>query len=228
MKRIKPALYLMAVLLLISFMACNRETVHHAPIFPLEKGNYWNYSGQFNDQTVNMRMEVKQVLKRDNLTFALMTGFPTDVMEGVDWEASVWGMLDVGSEHYYKVSGARIDTIARSLSEKDAVQSGLVTDSDLFIETLSDTGQTYGETAQLTRNDGNYFWRVGEKTAYDPSSIRGLKLTGPFDRFILSYKTVADETILDVVPGIGIVRYRYSHHGTPAVLDINLVEVRIQ
>jgi len=36
----------------------------------------------------------------------------------------------------------------------------MVTDADLFLETLYDTGQTFGEAAQLTRDDGNYYWRV--------------------------------------------------------------------
>ena len=96
------------------------------------------------------------------------------------------------------------------------------------MEALYDTGQIFGETDQLTRDDGNYIWKVTGKRAFEPTSIKGLKILGPFDCYTLIYKTVADETIMDLVPGIGIVRYRYSHHGTPAELDMKLVEAGIQ
>jgi len=228
MKKVNLWLHLITVLLVLSFAACKERATDHKAIFSLKAGNYWTYRGKYNRKAVEEWIEVKQVRQRGNLTFALMKGFPTDVMEGEDWEASVWGLLAVGNDHYYKVSGTRIDSIGKWILNKESVHSGLVTDSDLFLEALCDTGLTFGEAAQLTRDDGNYFWRIGEKSAYEPSAIKGLKLMGPFDRFTLKYKTLADETMMDVVPGIGIVRYRYSHHGTPAELDVKLVEAGMQ
>ncbi|MCX6287752.1 MAG: hypothetical protein NTY96_11615 [Bacteroidetes bacterium] len=197
-------------------------------MIPLQKGNFWKYRGSYNDKPVTCNIVVNDILKKGNLTFALMKGFPSDILGGEDWETTSWGLLAVGNEHYYKVSGPRIDSIRTIMLNEKSVQSCLVTDSDLFMEALNDTGQTFGEAAQLTRNDGNYFWRVTQKHAYEPSSIKGLKLMGPFDRFTLNYQTVADDITLDIVPGIGIVRYRYCHHGTPGELDMKLVDVGIQ
>ncbi len=216
------------VLLLFSFGACKRDAAFHKPVFKLKEGNFWNYQGKFNGQAVELRMDVKQVKKEGMLTLAVIRGFPTDVMEGVDWDAMEWGLLVAGNEHYYKVAAKRADSIIRCLSDHGCTGEGIVTDADLFMEALCDTGQTFGEAVHLTRNDGNYCWRVVEKSAFEPTSIRGLKLMGPLDRFALTYKTVSDEVTMDVVPEIGIVRYRYSHHGSPAELDMKLTEAKLE
>jgi hypothetical protein len=228
MKKLKICLLLPVVLLLFSFGACKRDAAFHKSVFQLKEGNFWNYRGKFNEQAVELRMEVKQVKNHGKLTIAVIRGFLTDVMEGEDWEAKDWGLLVVGNEHYYKIAKKRADSIIRCLSDHGFIGAGMVTDADLFMEALYDTGQTFGEAAQLTRNDGNYFWRVVEKSAFEPTSIRGLKLMGPFNRYAITYKTVSDKITMDIVPEIGIVRYRYSHHGTPAELDMQLVEARLQ
>ena len=228
MKIKKLVLAVIAVLLVFSFEACRDRTRSNAVIFALKAGNYWEYSGKFNDKKVTCRIEVKQVVTQGRLTFALMRGFPADVMDGEDWEASVWGLLVVDGGHYYKVSGPRIDTIANEMLRKDVIHSGLVTDADLFLEALCDTGQIFGEASQLTRDDGNYFWKVTEKHAFEASSIKGLKISGNFDRYTIHYQTVADDVTMDVVPGIGIARYRYCHHGTPGELDLKLTEAMIK
>lgn len=192
-------------------------------MFSLQEGNFWNYHGTFNGKTLNVRMQVMKVIKDERLTFALMKGFPSDVMEGDNWEADLWGLLEVDG-YYYRVTGSGIDSIRSKLLDQGNIHSGLVTDADLFMTALYDTGQVFGEAQQLTRTDGKYFWRVTEKNAWEASSIKGFKKAGPFDRFTLNFNTVADETIIDMVPGVGIIRYRYCHHGTPAELDMKLIE----
>ena len=228
MKRIRIYLNLMAALLLLSFPACRNHSALQTAMFPMKEGNYWSYHGKFNDMEGNLKIKVLLVRKEGNLTFALMKGFPTDIMDGEEWQPSSWGLLAVGNGHYYKVSGERTDSILKRLSNHEDALSGLVTDADLFIETLSDTGQIFGEAAQLTRNDGSYYWKVTEKHAYEPSSIQELNLRGTFDRYTLTYKTTGDDVSMDFVPGIGIVRYRCCHHGTLAELDMKLVEAVIQ
>ena len=228
MRKILFYLNLFAGVILISLTACKDHSRHDKAVFSLKRGNYWKYQGSYNGKPVSCGIVVHDIRKAGNLTYALMQGFPADVMDGEDWESSVWGLLASGNERYYKVSGSRIDSITRRLSEKESIHSGLVSEAELFMEALYDTGQIFGETDQLTRDDGNYIWKVTGKRAFEPTSIKGLKILGPFDCYTLIYKTVADETIMDLVPGIGIVRYRYSHHGTPAELDMKLVEAGIQ
>ena len=227
MKKFWDYLSTAAISLCLFMASCSNSSPNQKNLFLLKEGNFWNYHGSFNGKSLNPRIEVLKVMKEGEVTFALMKGFPTDVMEGENWEASLWGLLSVNG-HYYRVTGSRVDSIRNKLLDTIGVHSGLVTDADLFMTALYDTGQVYGEALQLTRTDGNYFWKVTGKKAWEASSIKGLKKTGPFDRFTLNFKTVADETIIDMVPGVGIVRYQYCHHGTPAELDMKLVEAEIK
>ncbi|MCX6280835.1 MAG: hypothetical protein NTU51_02640 [Bacteroidetes bacterium] len=216
------------ICLLMAGPSCNTSTNQPRPLIPLNKGNFWSYSGNFNGKPVVFSMVVNDILKKGKLTFGLMKGFPSDVMAGADWEPSAWGLLVDENRHYYKIEGAKSDSIRKSFSDAESVQSGLVSDSDLFMEALCDTGQTFGEAAQLTRNDGNYFWKVTGKHAFEPTSIRGISISGPFDRYTLEYRTLADNVILEIVPGIGIVHYHYSHHGSQGELDLKLVEAGLK
>jgi hypothetical protein len=228
MKRKKFYLNMIVLILLAELYSCQGRAPYNSPVFPLQNGNYWDFSGKYNQKTINFRIEVRNVVRKKSLTFALMRGFPTDVMTGDDWEASSWGLLIAGSEHYYRISGPRMDTVMKKMNTDGIALTEMVTDADLFLETLYDTGQTFGEAAQLTRDDGNYYWRVIGKSAFDPSAIKGLQLTGLFDQYTLSYRTQPDETLMDIVPGIGITRYRYIHHGTSEELDLRLTSLNIR
>ena len=221
--------YLSIATISLSFFisSCSDSSTYKKKLFLLTEGNFWNYHGSFNGKTLNVRMQVMKVMKDGEVTFALMKGFPSDVMEGENWEAGLWGLIAVNG-HYYRVTGSRVDSIRNKLLDTTGVHSGLVTDADLFMTALYDTGQVYGEASQLTRADGNYFWKVSERKAWEASSIKGLKVSGTFDRFTLNFRTVPDETIIEMVPGVGIVRYQYCHHGTPAELDMKLVEAEIK
>lgn len=221
-------LQLLVILLLFPFAACKDNIKQSNAVIPLKEGNSWNYQGIYNGREVKLKIKVLLVRKEGNLTFALMKGFPTDLLEGEEWESSAWALLSVGNEYYYKVSGSAIDSINKSLLNNEIVHSGLVTDADLFMVALSDTGRIFGETAQLTRNDGNYYWKVTEKHAYEPSSIKNLNIKGTFDRYTLAFKSTDGDVTMDVVPGIGIVRYRYCHHGTPEELDMKLSDAVIE
>jgi hypothetical protein len=222
---IMPALMVLPACIIMS-SCCKSNT--HLEIIPLKAGNYWVYKGNYSNRPVTLNISVTGMKKRGNLTFALLKGFPADILSGEDWEPSTWGLLVTGDQHYYRFNSPKTDSVSKAFSDSGNVLAGLFCDSELFMPALSDTGQTFGEASQLTRDDGNYFWKVTEKHAYDASSIKVLKLSGPFDRFTLAYKTLADEIIIDMVPGIGIVRYRYSHHGTPCELDIKLIEADVK
>jgi len=56
-----------------------------------------------------------------------------------------------------------------------------------------------------------------------PASVRRLRLDLTDSLYTLVYRTNPDHTILGFVPGVGIVRYAYSHHGTTAEADAWLV-----
>lgn len=220
---VKIVVTLMVLPVCIIMSSCSRSGKHREMI-PLKQGNCWVYKGNYNARPVTLNIRVTDLKQRGTLTFAMLKGFPTDILSGDDWEPSEWGLVVTADQHYFRFISPKTDTVRKLFPDNNNSLAGLFSDSELFMEALIDSGQTYGETAQLTRDDGNYFWRVSDKHAFDASSIRGLKLLGPFDTFTLTYKTVADAITMELVPGIGIVRYRYSHHGSPGDLDIKLIE----
>ena len=42
--------------------------------------------------------------------------------------------------------------------------------------------------------------------------------------FTISYRTNPDDTQIELSPGMGIIAYRYHHHGTTATTDVRLAE----
>jgi len=224
--KIIAASIILSLCILVS--SCGERSGSHQNVIPLKTGNYWIYEGKYNGRPVTMKITESETHKRGTLTFALLKGFPGDMLSGEDWEPSSWGLLVTGDQHYYKFNFPKTDSVKKAFLDSRNVLTGLFTDSEIFMEALYDTGQTFGEAAQLTREDGSYYWRVTDKHAFDASSIRELKLIGPFDRFTITNKTLADDIMIDMVPGIGIVRYRYSHHGTPAELDLKLMEAGLR
>ena len=74
------------------------------------------------------------------------------------------------------------------------------------------------------RPDGLYCWVV-ESVSQRALGIRGI---GAKSRpsVSLAYRTQADVSSLEVVPGLGILSWSYEHRGTAAAVDLNLVECR--
>jgi len=225
MRKLTSYSIFLGFLLPLLFAGCTGQSPFIKEIIPVEEGNFWKYQGVYNGKPAAIVMQVKEVYGSGSLSFAVMKGFPTDLMGEEENRSSLWGLLSTGNGHYFRVAADRIDSIKHCLADKESVHAGLVSDADLFLVALCGTGQVFGEAEQLTRSDSCYYWMVTEKMAYDPSAIRGMSILGPFDYYTLKYKTLADETSMDVVPGIGIVKYRYSHHGTPGDIELKLTEV---
>jgi hypothetical protein len=49
---------------------------------------------------------------------------------------------------------------------------------------------------------------------------------GLMDQYTIRFMTMPDETIIDFVPGIGITRFSYSHHGSAANAEMKLSEIK--
>lgn len=222
MHMLRTAGSLLLLIAIATLSSCGRTDRVQRDVFPLATGNRWQYAGKHNGEPVILYMRIVRLLKKENMTYAVISGYPEDVLGGTDWEASSWGLLSAGGRYFYRIRGPGCDSLLKAFSGKGNVAGDLVSGREMFLVSPLDTGKFFGEAAQLSRNDGNYCWRVTEREAFEGSSIAGLKLSGPLDRFTLVYRSTADEVIMDVVPGIGIVRYRYSHHGTPDELDLRL------
>jgi hypothetical protein len=222
---IKNLINYIAVAVILGFATgcTHQEDAGKRALIPLRKGNYWKYVGIYNGQPVTLTTKVRETITRGKLVYATLRGFPSDILAGQDWEVTNWGLLSVSGEHYYKVEGHRVDSVRKGILDERNVCQGLVHDDEIFLEAMKDTGQTYGPAFQISRLDGNYYWKVRSKEAFEPSAIAGVTEKGPFDKYTLSFWTVGDDVTIELVPGIGIVRYLFHHHATHDQLDMKLV-----
>ena len=84
MKRKKSFVNLIILILPALLYSCQGRSPYNAQAFPLRNEYHWDFSGKYNQKAVSFRIEVRNVIRKKSLTFALMRGFPTDVMSGDD------------------------------------------------------------------------------------------------------------------------------------------------
>jgi hypothetical protein len=95
----------------------------------------------------------------------------------------------------------------------------LVIDSGLVV------GRAFGhDRDNRDGRDGLYAWLVESETAVADRPL-WLPLATEPTRWRLAYRTAPDHQLLDFVPGVGIARYVYAHHGTAASIDVHLSTV---
>jgi hypothetical protein len=85
-------------------------------------------------------------------------------------------------------------------------------------------GQLFGQDPP--RADGLYGWAVA---AVRPEGLVTLPAScgqNAGRRFELSYRSLPDHAFIEWQLGVGITRYTYGHHGTPAAADVVLTACR--
>lgn len=97
--------------------------------------------------------------------------------------------------------------------------SSLVIRSRVLLQAPLYNGQVFGQDSP--RHDALYGWDVETllKASRAPPSCGA----GGGDAYRLTYRTNPDLTVLDWLDGVGVARYTYEHHGTPARVDVRLV-----
>lgn len=59
-------------------------------------------------------------------------------------------------------------------------------------------------------------------------NIKGRQSEKEGVKYLLARRTGPDHTFIEFMPGVGILRYTYGHHGTGAEADLRLVEFQKQ
>ncbi len=95
----------------------------------------------------------------------------------------------------------------------------------LFLDWPLTEGKRWGEPEALKRDDLLYQWVVEEERPVRVR-VKGVEATGRGTQYRLALRTLPDHTLIDFVPGLGITHYIYSHHGTLAQAEVELVEYR--
>jgi hypothetical protein len=118
-------------------------------------------------------------------------------------------------------SAAALDTLIEAVRDTSgaAHRVQLVIDSSLVV------GRVFGQDRDTDkRGDGLYAWSVESRTAVSDHP-RWLALATTPVRWRLAYRTAPDHQLLEFVPGVGVSRYVYAHHGTVANSDVRLSAV---
>ena len=78
---------------------------------------------------------------------------------------------------------------------------------------------------EANRADGWYCWRV-EAREVKPIRVEGVPRAKGEVVFTVAFRTNPSHELFEIVPGIGIVRYEFEHHGTVASSDVRLIEFK--
>jgi len=203
---------------------------------PANPGTYWVYRGtvgwydQANDKPgsaeVNWKMSVERVIRKPGVVAAVVSGFPADL----DWSGGTTGpkpwlfLEDEKHQVYYENLGPNYDL--SKLAGDEHVFDKFMVDDNLFLQLPLSKGAKFCDEEARKREDGMYCWVVMESSRRKLASVKG----APGEEqtvFTLQYRTLPDDTTIEVVPGIGVLSYQYHHHGTVADTDLQLVEFHL-
>jgi hypothetical protein len=170
-------------------------------------------------------MDVLQVRSLRDARVALVRGWVQDLAWYRPGQRAAFSVLLEYRGALYQLSIrdslAAIDTLVAAV--RDATPATrrfrLVIDSGLVV------GRAFGQDRDNgDGRDGLYAWLVESETAI-ADRPPWLPLATEPTRWRLAYRTAPDHQLLDFVPGVGIARYVYAHHGTAASIDVRLSTV---
>jgi hypothetical protein len=202
--------------------------------FPLTPGTWWLYRGTvtWSDQQtekearadVTLKMTVEKVIQKPEFTIAVLAGFPRDL----DWAtgevpAMPWLLIET-KRHEVFLNSLPPDFDYAKLEKDAATLDKLLAEDNLLFRWPLKKGMKFGDAESLKREDGEYCWVVADEQRKSLDDIKGLAYLLSGDVFLLRYATNPDDTEIELLPGVGILTYRYHHHGTVAKTSLILVE----
>jgi hypothetical protein len=199
---------------------------------PLTPGTSWTYRADvawtaapgdsMARRSISWTTRVIDVRATDSAVVATVDGWPTDLA----W----WTPERARSTSVLYCIGGRLYVLhpqpGTATSVVDELLNGRRRPSldALVVRLPLRTGDLYGRDA-AERQDNMYAWYV-ESATPAPDSLRRLASRTADSVYSLVYRTLPDFTRSDFLPGLGMVRYVYSHHGTTADSKATLVAFR--
>lgn len=205
--------------------------------FPLTQGTYWIYRGtvEFSADTdpekssradVEIKMQVEKVIDYPDFTVALASGLPSDL----DWATGAVqpkpSLIIETKSHEVYLNALPPDFDYLKLTDPAGIAKFLQPENLVFRWPLKE-GMKFGDAESLKRDDGEYCWRVAERSNGDFTRIKGAP-SRKGEVFELAFVTNPDDSRMQVSHGIGIVRYAYHHHGTIANTEMSLAEFHFE
>jgi hypothetical protein len=237
----KTIISFVCVLLLVLAAGFGQAAETTKSLFPLEKGSYWVYKGKIKwtpvgaDQKIKSKrltwkMTVHDVIESAGYRVALVTGFPNDVAWYEEGMTPQYSLLAEDNKCVYWNGYKDEDQAMEVVKAIEADPESNMGKLNCIIEFPLTKGKKY-DALDSARPDTWYAWYV-EAVDRVKLKVKGHKRQRPEarfrlayrTRFRLAYRTNPDHIIMEFVPGLGITRYLYEHHGTVAFEDLHLVE----
>ena len=197
---------------------------------PLERGTQWTYegrvewtesgSGKVKSAQVRWVSEVVDLVGSSGVRAAVVRGFPDELAWYEPGQSPGFCVLLSASNRVYRLR-ADGQNQARALAQRLLRNPRTVPEGaeEIFDLPLA-AGRKWGQDP--AREDTWYGWCV-EQVQSKALSAKGIGTKRPLKIYRLAYRTCPDHQLLDVAPGLGVVRFVYGHHGTVASADVHLV-----
>lgn len=202
---------------------------------PMTKGTYWVYTGpvkwtpedsnEVQEQVMTWKMEITDSFQRDGIRAAVVKGHPSDLAFYEEGRAPRdYLIVSVNDQKYYLLNAERAQAALRRFKDSEDVLVDFVDDSELWLDLPLPPGKSFGETAQVTRPDRMYAWVVDNEGPAQLAGIKGIASSADMVAYELKLTTLPETEGVEFVPGLGISRFTYDHHGTVASVDLKLSE----
>ena len=210
-----------------------QEVINSSGLFPLSEGTKWTYQGvvrwshensnDVSETQVTWTTEVEQVIRREHLTAAVIRGFPSDLnwSDGNPEPANTL-LVALDRGEYYLLQNEEIrDSLKRLQNTSDSLH-GFPDPDDGFLRSPLAKGKKFCDPDGMARDDDMYCWAVNSVESVSLTNVKGLA-PKRYEVYEMGYRTNPDDITLQLLPGVGVIRYQYHHHGTVAETDVKLV-----
>lgn len=221
----------------------NADLVVTTDYFPLAVGNYWTYEGvatmcvvnsdKVIEKKVMITMSVENEVKNGNVALYILKGYPSDVawalepkhfdMAVIKIPPSKYGLLVVTNK-IFSIEEDKLEQVIKAIKEDGYLPEGLISQGDLEFEFPLFKGLKFGEVNQITRNDLKYFWYVEDKSSFHEADKDKIK---DLPEYKLVQNSLPEYVELIFSPYLGIISYKYSHHGSRCKVSVSLKNYEI-
>jgi hypothetical protein len=203
------------------------------PGLPLAPQTTWTYrvnvawappgSATIRRRVFTWTATVASYAARDSTAVAIVRGWPFELAWWDPDRAPGLSVLYCSAGRIYRLPSAA-DGAAPALA--DSLLGGLrrPTLDQLIFELPLRSGQLIGR-GSTEREDTFYAWFTESAEAV-PTRLRRLDAGAGDSLYQLAYRTMPDHQLVAFLPGLGVTRYVYGHHGTTAETDARLIEFR--
>jgi hypothetical protein len=203
-------------------------------VFPLSEGTSWEYRGivrwfnfssaKVSETPVTWTTRVKRVTRRQHLTAVVINGFPS-ALDWSDGHLQPSDSLLIASDagEYYVMPIEDVKGGLKRLSDSNDSLQDLIDPDDILLRLPLAKGKKFcADSEQETREDDMYCWVVSSVDQISLLNVKGLE-PKQYRVYEVSFRTNPDDTELQFLPGVGLVSYRYHHHGSVADTELKLV-----